>query len=66
MHITVNGNERECQDGLALTDLLAASGLRPETVVVERNGDIVPAAAFATTRLAPGDRLEILHFVGGG
>ncbi|MGE4299947.1 MAG: sulfur carrier protein ThiS [Desulfovibrionaceae bacterium] len=66
MHIIVNGKERECGNGITLADLLVASGLRPEAVVVERNGDIVPAPAFAATGLMDGDRLEILQFVGGG
>ena len=49
-----------------MADLLRARGHDPKTVVVEHNGDIVPAAAFADTRLRDGDRLEIVQFVGGG
>ena len=47
-------------------DLLQTRGHDPKTVVVERNGNIVPADAFAATQLHGGDVLEIVQFVGGG
>ena len=66
MRLQVNGESTDAPDGVTLTQYLEQSGLNPATVVVERNGDIVPASAFATTQLEAGDTLEILHFVGGG
>lgn len=64
--ITVNGAAREAQPGSTVTDLLASLGLQDRLVAVEHNGQIVPQAALADTLLAANDRLEIVHFVGGG
>jgi thiazole synthase/sulfur carrier protein len=66
MLLTVNGELREAEDGLDLKRFLARLGLEPEKVAVERNLGIVPRSRFATTILAAGDKLEIVHFVGGG
>ena len=66
MNITVNGKGAECPDGASLSDLLRQLGLSPDRIVVERNGEIVPAEAFASTVLGEGDTLELLQFVGGG
>jgi thiamine biosynthesis protein ThiS len=49
-----------------VADLVAGLGRDPRTVAVERNGDLVPRARFAETRLGTGDRLEVVHFVQGG
>ena len=66
MNITVNGKPTTCDEGETLLELLRRLGLTPEKIVVERNRDIVPAAAFAETVLLDGDTLELLQFVGGG
>lgn len=66
MNITVNGKGTECPAGASVSDLLLRLGLPAEKVVVERNGEIVPAEAFAATPLGEGDTLELLQFVGGG
>lgn len=66
MNITVNGKGAECPDGASLSDLLGQLGLSPDRIVAERNGEIVPAEAFASTVLGEGDTLELLQFVGGG
>ncbi len=50
----------------SLQDLIAAVGLKGDRVAVEHNGNIVPRAAWADTALTDADRLEIVHFVGGG
>lgn len=50
----------------SLQDLIAAISLKGDRVAVERNGNIVPRVAWAETALVDGDRLEIVHFVGGG
>jgi thiamine biosynthesis protein ThiS len=46
--------------------LVAALGLNPRKVAVERNLAIVPRSAYGSTPLADGDRIEIVHFIGGG
>ena len=66
MKLTINGDSLSLDDGLTIEAMLRARGNDPAVVVVERNGDIVPAAAFADTPLADGDTIEIVHFVGGG
>ncbi len=64
--IEVNGETRQVPDGASVADLLALLGLAAPKVAVERNLEIVPRSAWASTRLAPGDRLEVVHFIGGG
>lgn len=66
MLLTVNGEQGEYADGLTVADLLHQRGHNPAVVVVERNGEIVPAADFAATQLQAGDVLELVQFVGGG
>ena len=66
MEIIVNGTKEDVAENAAISDVLTAYGHKASAVVVERNGDIVPREAFGTVRLTPGDRLEIVHFVGGG
>ena len=64
--ITVNGKEEAVAAGLTIADLLAARGITTTLVAVERNGRILRKADFPDTALAAGDKLEIVHFVGGG
>lgn len=65
--LTVNGAERSLSQAMSLADYLASLSLDPRGVVVEHNGTILrDRAAFSTLSLNDGDRLEILHFVGGG
>ncbi|MBI0534604.1 sulfur carrier protein ThiS [Roseomonas sp. KE2513] len=66
IRITVNGEARDLPASLPLSDFLAGAGLDTRKVAVERNEEIVPRSAYATTRLEPGDALEIVHFIGGG
>ncbi len=64
--ITVNGESHEVQAGLTLTQLLEALALNPKKVAVERNLEIAPRSLYDTIHIEAGDRLEIVHFVGGG
>ena len=64
--ITVNGEERDIAAGQTVAALLAAIGLDTRKVAVERNAEIVPRSTYAAVALQPGDRLEIVHFIGGG
>ena len=66
MRVTVNGDPLDIPDDLTIAALIAHLGLTTGPVAVERNREIVPRAEHGTTRVAEGDRLEIVHFVGGG
>ena len=66
MQVEVNGQARELEVGTTVGGLLDALGLGETRVAVERNRQIVPRARHATTEVADGDRIEIVHFVGGG
>lgn len=64
--ITVNGEPRRIPRPATLLNLLAALELDARTVVVELNREIVRRPQLGETRLADGDRIELVHFVGGG
>ena len=66
MNLTVNGELRSFDALASVTDLVAALGLDGRKVAVERNLEIVPRSAYGRTALADGDRIEIVHFIGGG
>lgn len=66
MRIEVNGEAREVAPGTTVRSLLTELGLGETLVAVERNRDIVPRAEHAHAEVQDGDRLEIVHFVGGG
>jgi thiamine biosynthesis protein ThiS len=65
--LKVNGSAREIPAGSTIADLLATLGIDARMVVVEHNEEIVrDRAVLATRPLSSGDRIEIVHFVGGG
>lgn len=66
LQIVVNGEPREVGVGTTVADLVAALGLKPEQVAVERNKEIVRRPDHATTHLEDDDRLEVVTFFGGG
>jgi thiamine biosynthesis protein ThiS len=66
MRLTVNGEDRTFADIAHVADLVAALGLDGRKVAVERNLEIVPRSTYARAALADGDRIEIVHFIGGG
>ena len=66
MRATVNGETMELPEGLTVSTLLQHLGVRAERVAVERNGEVVKQVQHREQKLAPGDRLEIVTFVGGG
>jgi len=65
MRIELNGEPRQVA-AETIAALLAELALDAKQVAVERNLVIVPRSTFADARLDEGDRLEIVHFVGGG
>lgn len=66
MRIILNGETRAIPDGLTIDGLLRVLGLESRKVAVERNLEIVPKSQFQTTYVADADRVEIVHFIGGG
>ncbi|HVF14560.1 MAG TPA: sulfur carrier protein ThiS [Acidimicrobiales bacterium] len=61
-----NGDPVEVADGSTVNDLLTAIGLGGKWVLVERNGEPVDRRDLSTTKLADGDRLELVRAVAGG
>ena len=66
MNLTVNGEARTMAGVTHVAALVAALGLDGRKVAVERNLEIVPRSAYQETALEDGDRIEIVHFIGGG
>jgi thiamine biosynthesis protein ThiS len=69
MKLQINGEERDFTGSPApftLAALVEILGMKSDRVAVELNRDIVPRDRWADTQLNEGDRLEIVHFVGGG
>ena len=66
IHVTVNGERRAVARGATLLELLESLALDPRTVVVEHNRAIVRRPGLGGVTVAPGDTIELVHFVGGG
>ncbi len=66
MRVTVNGEEKLLSNPLTVGELLADIGLDPRKVAVERNLEIVPRSGYGRVNVDDGDRIEIVHFIGGG
>lgn len=66
MRIQLNGEAVELPDGQSVADLLARLELAGRRVAVELNLDIVPRSQHADTLLRDGDRVEVVHAIGGG
>jgi thiamine biosynthesis protein ThiS len=66
VNVIVNDEPRTLAAGTTVAGLVAALGLGPRRIAVELNRAVVPRADYDTTVLHEGDRLEIIHFVGGG
>ena len=66
MQLIVNGETRSLEGVTDVAALVAALGLDGRKVAVERNLEIVPRSAYDRTALEDGDRIEIVHFIGGG
>jgi thiamine biosynthesis protein ThiS len=66
MRLLVNGEEREVEPSTTVKQLLVSLGLGDTLVAVERNEQVVPRANHESTSLEEGDRVEVVHFVGGG
>ena len=66
MLVQLNGESREVRDHATLADLVSELSLEPARIAIELNKDVVRRGQWAETTLAEGDRIEIVHFVGGG
>jgi len=64
--IVLNGERRRVAAGLSVAGLLRGLELEPGIVVVERNREILSRDAIGATAVEDGDRIELVHFVGGG
>ena len=67
MHLIINGEDHDdLPDGLNVAALIAHLGLPGGKIAVERNREVVPKSRYGEVALEPHDRLEIIHFIGGG
>jgi sulfur carrier protein len=64
--LTINGDVKDFAGQLTLAELIQQLGMKADRVAVELNREIVGRDRWSTTTLNHGDRLEIVHFVGGG
>jgi thiamine biosynthesis protein ThiS len=66
LRIEVNGEAKELEEGATLLSLVELLSLAPERLAVEHNREVVRRADWHSHKLSDGDRVEIVHFVGGG
>jgi thiamine biosynthesis protein ThiS len=66
LQIQINGERQEVSDGLELSELITHLKLRADQIAIELNHEVLRRSAWESTTLQPGDRVEIVHFVGGG
>lgn len=66
MQVQINGEARDFEGPLTVESVLRTLGFDPRKIAVERNLEIVPKGAYGGTPVSDGDRLEIVHFIGGG
>lgn len=66
IEVIVNGEIRKITRGANVVDLINDLDLTPQRLAIELNLSILPRAKWSETELQPGDKLEIVHFVGGG
>ncbi len=66
MLVQLNGESREVRHRSTLDDLVGELSVAPERIAIELNQQVVRRDKWAQTTLADGDRIEIVHFVGGG
>ena len=66
MRVTVNGKPMDLPEGLSLEGLLERLKIRREYTAVALNREVAPKSRYADTRLSDGDRIEIVHPMGGG
>lgn len=66
MHVIVNGEPQQVNDGLTVAALVSQLGLHQRRIAVEINREILARDHYGTRVVRAGDQIEIVHFVGGG
>lgn len=66
MTIVVNGESRECADGITLLSLMSDLNIKVKIMAAAINMEVVKKDEWSEKILSDGDRVELLHFVGGG
>tara|TARA_B100000686_G_scaffold266941_1_gene281949 strand:+ start:1379 stop:1612 length:234 start_codon:yes stop_codon:yes gene_type:complete len=66
MHIILNGTEKNFPNQITVATLIQELGLDERKIAVELNREIVPKTEFSSVSLCEGDKIEIVHFIGGG
>lgn len=66
MRIEVNGEPREVEEGTTVGGLVRQLALAPERLALELNREVVRRSRWDETVLSEGDKIEVVHFVGGG
>ena len=66
MEITLNGEKFTLETGSNIVNLIDKLNLDVDKLAIERNLEIVPKSKFAMTIIEEGDKLELVHFIGGG
>jgi sulfur carrier protein len=69
MQLVINGQNKEFPElssDAHVSDLVALLGLKNDRVAIEQNGEIISRSAWESVPVQAGDKLEIVHFVGGG
>ncbi len=66
MTLTINGESRDFAEITTLSDLVSHLGMKADRVAIELNRELIRRDRWAETKISDGDKLEIVHFVGGG
>lgn len=66
LRIQINGEPREVEDNLSLPKLITTLNLKSEQIAVELNHEVIRRVQWESTILRADDKVEIVHFVGGG
>jgi len=66
MNLIINGEDRQFDSALTISSLLDLLSMKLDRVAVELNRELIPRERWTATQLADDDKLEIVHFVGGG
>ncbi len=69
LQVILNGETRELEaltDGAKVAAVVASLGFKADRIAIERNGEIVPRRRWSDIEVMSGDKLEVVHFVGGG
>lgn len=66
MQVTINGEKRDLSGNLSIAGMLENLGLPAERIAIELNREVVRKKDWGSVRLNDADKIEIIHFVGGG